>query len=916
MLISLLKKFFKRNNSYQGLVTFNQNIEIPKREDITDNNELILIEKYKQDYKNRLSKLKYLTSLDINSKTLKKNIEMNIELLLNIFIDEEEIKKITLEDKVNYLVNIRKLDLYSLTILDLEKEVITRLIALKEIYQERKTYMIWFKKEAMANEINNLTFALTIIGNNKLAIELEKKRYLTQAIYMVKEEENANLEQAINKKRRFLQNIINYLMTDENIIIREDEKHILIDMADVERRLEIYAYQHKGNVDKLKEDLKLLWEGTIDYSNKENLLKIIKDLEIKYLVFYKYGKKNIVLEDLKTLYLIKFNILVLSNNGIRKTIVDENTNDIELECYSNIIMREIEDLLKGEGELNSEEAIKIILNILKRNKDKIIAEDILTNKYLFNICLAMKSKTELINMLKNFKVKRKYYQPPNFGDKLSLIWEDELSLETIYRIELALNNGNDVKLYEILKDDIYPDEEYYYLPEGLKEINYYPDFVPKSKIAFYFGEENVIKKIEKLANNKTVVFPNSFVKIKGSAKLFVKIKSLEISKNIIFDELKDFKILERTKNKIVCHLRSTNEIITCDREAFIKNKWGNDVALGLLKFNPDKNLYIEQYMKKTDDNESKTKLLEISYADVSTKYGDFCLHIEKNYYGKSYKSPYLTLSLCYGHHNEEIYKLANNIDYSDFCLFQTRIVPFADCERWDFGSFKKRWFREFRSILNRDSIYNNAKYISSALYTFESNGNYGVIFMNAKMKLPEKYILTALLLLEEYAYEYEKEDWDSKAYIGNGNEMLFLLKKDKNVRVIHKEYIDGVWTKKEFEPIYGENLKFTRKDFEQILVNIENYSLSDDLKKYVIDELNTFLNLHNENLTEIKSILKGYEYNDLLNKYFKGNIALNVERLIEDIMNNFHISIEELIGSKEKLEQLNSLQLTRKLKKD
>lgn len=923
---------FKKGSS-QGIIPINHKIPLPTRESFIDNQKMLdLIDIYKNEYKKLLSQFKYFTSLDINSKDLNKNMSTNIELLLNIFMTSDEVRQYTLKDKIDFLINIRKLDLYKIAIYKLEAEVTARLIALNEIYNERKTYISDNKRNALANEINNLFDALLPFLNNKFAIELEKNNYLTNAIYMT---ENINdpteEDRLIAKKRTMLLNISHILFPESKIEIRENKENVLMDIAQVEKMIEIYVYNHKNEVEYLRKQLERINEREITYKNKENLLSLLKNLEYRYLAFYEYGREYIAIEDLMQLYLIKFNILVLSENDICETFVDENTTEVELNCYKGIIEREIQSFIKGECDLNNPEVIKIIINILKKGAPFLDAEQILKDKYLLNVLLSMWSKKSLINLLKNFKVKKKDYGKFDFCDEV-FEFDEDIPLETIYRLMLAQNIGYDAKLYEFLEDDIYPDQKYYYLPVGLKAINYN---IEESVEEHVLNKSTLltIQQMRKMMNGKYVVCPSSLIRIKGGIDLF---KPASI-KNILFSEgleimiydTSDIEILEREDTKIVYHDKRTSEIICSDLECYIDKKWGHYNTAGLITYVPSKSLFIEDYhsyecdesilqrCKNVIDVRRKDKNLVFSrtYVDVSTKYGDFCLHIEEKNTDNEY-GPHVWLSLYHGNHNEIIDELSNDFNWPEYGIFRTKYMKKNEFYQWMLGFVDNVWNHPFRNIWSYGQTKVGKNTSNSPIYSFneyQGYGKRGTIFIDGSIKLKENKECIPDMFENLEVDEYENISYNSKAYFGTPSEHVAILKylNSNNIKIIYKQKNkrSGNFEEKATTTIQSNtNKEFNEHDFEQIVAALEEMPINKFLKKYIIDEIKTYIAIYfrnnrfyigefpDDSYINLSNTLKQDGYDILVDILDRHDATEVVEKLIESISQIFHISIDELLG--------------------
>ncbi len=891
-IIALLKKLIKNSNNNIDIIPLNSLFPLPTRENYINNPDMLnLIDKVKKEYLVKINSKRFITSLDINNKELINNMLMYLDIILNNILNyDDKIEKISLEDKINYLIKTRKLILYLKTIKNESFKVTANLIALQEILLSHK-FISKNKKATLKNEINNLSNILITYLVKEKALILETSSYLDKYSYKLEENEENKKEKIIEIKK---DKLIEYakIILNKNIALSNN----LMDLAIIEKELEEWVYKHKEEGQSLKKRLDNICTLEFSFNNKDTLMKLIEPLEIKYWLFYEYGKDLISKEDLKDFYQIKFNVLILSLNGISEVIINKKTNDFEFLCYSNIINKKIEDLVKGNGELNKSSEIDVILNILKSSPDIIDTKAILKSKYLFNLCLTMNSKQALINFLKNFKINyTKYYNLDIIRELHSFYFEEELPLETIYRIMLALNYQYDARLYEILQKDIYPDKDYYYLPEGLKEIINLP-----SSSKFLTKEENlIINKILNLSRDKNIVFPHSFKKLNKGTYLFeATLKRCFIIDNIKIPFNNDFVINKNDGNIITYYNTTTKETVTHNKRAFIQNKWGDFPAYGILKFIPDRNMYIERYY---DNFYSFNHLLNRSYIDITTKYGNYCLCIEENY-TKICDSPNISISLYYGHHNEIIDNLTNDFDLQKYLIYRNKIVYHRCFEEWIVGSSKYN----YRHIWNYNRAIYEGKEIDSSIYAFQSsNGNFGFIF-DGRLKISEnKKYLPDLLYEDTIFEEFEQNSLGLKACFGNYKECLFIFKNENGyLEFIIKKYIKGKWVKEEMKVKASKGWIITITDDEDIIKkNITKFNFNKDLEKYIIEEFTTFIS-NRYSLDGLFKILNTSTFDSLtssLTKYkSKSDTNKQIEALIESISHNFHISLEELIEKEEK----------------
>ena len=129
----------------------------------------------------------------------------------------------------------------------------------------------------------------------------------------------------------------------------------LLDSSDMIKVLKEYVNSNLDEVKTLQKELELLNIVNKIPLNREELLNKINNIELKYKIFYIFTNNIVKKEELEKLYNIKFEILVININKLRIPIVNKNTNNIELECYKQIVKEKIKKILKN----NNEEVRKI-----------------------------------------------------------------------------------------------------------------------------------------------------------------------------------------------------------------------------------------------------------------------------------------------------------------------------------------------------------------------------------------------------------------------------------------------------------------------------------------------------------------------------------------------------------------------------
>ena len=358
-------------------------------------------------------------------------------------------------------------------------------------------------------------------------------------------------------------------------------------IAIIEQKLEIYVYTHPEMLEELKIkvrqlDYEVSRKVNYDFEDENNpkffpnkndvrkrkyeLLEQIKELELLYKVFSKYGRNLVIKDDLETLYETKFKILTFDILEVDEIDILSNTTFTELECYQEIIFKKIETILKGEnpnvncfipgGTINCDKSLTDIIGYitkaLKDGENEFSPYKILQDKKLLSLLLAFDEE----NGIKYF-FRSNYVSLSRYDYHLNLYkeifkWNDNVSLETLYKIMRANIKTNKVKLdlaYFIDKCeplyylfDLYDEykgylsEDKYYLPEGITEIYFDSYFgqniMKKPHIKRNDGVEELVVYIRKRAGKKPFVMPKTMKSIRGKLFDYINIETLILNEEL------------------------------------------------------------------------------------------------------------------------------------------------------------------------------------------------------------------------------------------------------------------------------------------------------------------------------------------------------------------------------------------------
>ncbi|MBP3444494.1 MAG: hypothetical protein J6K23_00940 [Bacilli bacterium] len=540
--MNFLLRLFKKEKHNIGVIRFGDNLVIPGRKYFKDEKDIILLENYKKHYLEILKNRTVVTTPYFNSKSLKEQMNMYIDLLLGLVMDNNNFCEYSPEE---LLVQIAKLKMYYDEMIVLKNEIILRLIALKEIKKEKRIPR--HNKMALEEEINSLSVILEMFIYREASINIEIKNYFdVLATRDLSEVDESLLNERLTRLLFFTKGIV-----DENKLYDD----IKLNVALLEKECEMYAYTHKDEALRLKESYDL---------NDES----------KILLFYEYGKDIFDHDFVKEFYLYKFNLLVTDiNNSCNESPI--NVKDYGFLFYIEIIGDKINNLDKSyyfndliDKNVDISEQLDGSREYLKTKDGIFDYEEILKNKYK----LAFLVSLEYENGIKDYfnkniidvKTDNEWNKYNKYIDFVE--FKNKVHLSTLY--ELFATDKDKHILYSIYEANRL--ENNLLIPYGVKRINL--NLLP----------HEYIKRIEKEVNSrKKYTFPNSLKSIRGAMDYF----GYDFSNLYFPDGLEELmigynatipssvEILKRSSDKHIGYIKFRdfkNSKIVNDKEKFIK----------------------------------------------------------------------------------------------------------------------------------------------------------------------------------------------------------------------------------------------------------------------------------------------------------------------------------------------------------
>ena len=540
-----IRKRTHKNNTHE-LISVEDLVILPPKSSLS-NLELEKLNTYKKEFINILSSNNDL-ELEIMVKRLRNNINFTTDILFNHFhYDDFRTNFRFFNDEYNLSrdeqeIICLRLKYHQMKIEENYKETILRLMALKELNNEKKFLFLRrmvnifengkLKRNVLNNSIEDLLYIVMCSKNQRESLSLEINAYLNKISVNPYSKMNPDyFNDLCNIAKKVIPNVL--------LKINELEVNEKIKIALISNELEYYVYNNKDKFEEIKERLKKLGNITSDDIEEE-----LKEIEQYYYLYGMYGYKIITYKDLEELYNVKFSIITRNINSINTSIINDKMNHFEVMHYIDIVMQKLEAILKNENSTikgifkdDDINAIKILKEIFKKDGEY-NQWFILNNPNYLALLLSLDSK-ESFN--------RFWIEQRRAIDNINteqFEFEDVLSLDTIYSLSIdtgnldSFCNNDSLKELYFLADMHKEESEFYKIPEGIIKIS--PKYLKQCN-EMSMRDSNIFYIIQKKAHNKKLVLPQSMKYIKN-----FKLKGNTISDLILNDGLIyiDLRILE------------------------------------------------------------------------------------------------------------------------------------------------------------------------------------------------------------------------------------------------------------------------------------------------------------------------------------------------------------------------------------
>lgn len=389
--------------------------------------------------------------------------------------------------------------------------------------------------------------------------------------------------------------------------------------------------------------------------------------------------------------------------------------------------------------------------------------------------------------------------------------------------------------------------------------------------------------------------------------------------DIPLEEMDNIEIIKEDEYSIIFRDKKKKETYKIDLMGYIFRKWeeGLNVTSATI-LEEEKEMVTEKFYEfefssqpleivaKEAREKEENLLLSRMYANVSTKYGDFCMLLEEN---KANNwdfgcGPYISFTLYHGGYQELLQK---NNDFDRDLEFLKYSSQNNELNLWTMGGRKFKY--PIRNIWNYSRPKNREmEEQTSPIYGFE-NGykDLGLFFIDGTYNLKEYSKYGPHNFNAENIFdEFENIECLSKMYFRSYLASAVFVKKEDKIEFYYnsrtKENNYGWGGNKLVDILSSTPSTFTFEDIDLIIVKIESLEtpiIDNELKLSIIKELSTYKNLHsskNINLISQDFSLENQNFEDIVEFLRHQDLNQYVEELIEFISKKYNISIEDILG--------------------
>ena len=530
-----------RGNKSGGLVLPANLESIPMRDQL-DENKIRQLDIIKKEFENILSQKdkNYFYSYNLTDKQNNDDMRMNFSLFGKLVIDHDGIYNLkTMEHYekenlyVHNLINPIKIKLYIDEMEELYVSTHLRLIALKEIYdelekKERKS-LSRSKKEALVNEIYNLTTSYVIFKNNVYSALVEVETYKKELADNISDDGDMRIfvehhDDTLSDYKKKVAGYAKWLIPDKLKEIEKKNLSVLDEIAHIERELEIYTYNNI-EVDDLNKELENIDSIPRNAKTRDILLKLITELETKFIVLNDYGKYEL---DLKPLYEVKFDILTTDIVSQQYSPFDGMPRNRERIFYEDILASQIVTNITGVDSLLSQwvgkqdpsfvpKIIELVKNVLFIS-EKYDYDWLLDSRMNLALILSMESREKVKYFFDHYMLKclengevldemRDCSKSLRIKNDFFNLKPGMMSLISLCKLYSLLLNVDEISkdIYGILTmiyDTLFNYGDELIIPEGIERINLIDSF-------YVYRYNTCFGNIRNSINNKELIMPST-----------------------------------------------------------------------------------------------------------------------------------------------------------------------------------------------------------------------------------------------------------------------------------------------------------------------------------------------------------------------------------------------------------------------